>query len=282
MAQIGTVKVETAGGPVELPVYELGDSGSNRIEAFRVQTASGPGFVPLTDVSAADRPYLRVQTGNGVKAFDTSASGIPDSGDLYAPYDWQEASGTSTVNDQTGNGRDLTGTYTGPTETINGFQAGAFDETDDVLSVDFSAISQPFTIFMVWRPDTVGTSSEYVLDGGSSNEAAFRSGGGNWVLNAGGGSVDDNNDVSDNTTLIGEVLFNSANSAGRANDTEVVAGNPGSDDLTGLTINQRGDRSDVALAGWTWGEMLVYPSDKTGIRQDVYSYFESRWGSILP
>jgi len=79
MAQIGTVKVETAGGPVELPVYELGDSGSNRVEAFRVQTASGPGFVPLTDVSAADRPYLRVQTGNGVKAFDTSASGIPDS-----------------------------------------------------------------------------------------------------------------------------------------------------------------------------------------------------------
>ena len=79
MAQIGTVKVETAGGPVELPVYELGDSGSNRVEAFRVQTASGPGFVPLTDVSAADRPYLRVQTANGVKAFDTSASGIPDS-----------------------------------------------------------------------------------------------------------------------------------------------------------------------------------------------------------
>jgi len=93
MAQIGTVKVETAGGPVELPVYELGDSGSNRVEAFRVQTASGPGFVPLTEVSAADRPYLRVQTANGVKAFDTSASGIPDSA-LYRYPIFERSSST--------------------------------------------------------------------------------------------------------------------------------------------------------------------------------------------
>lgn len=79
MAQIATITVETAGGPVDLPVYEPGDSGSNRLEAFRVQTASGPGFVPLAAVDEADRPYLRVQTSSGVRAVDTSASGIPDS-----------------------------------------------------------------------------------------------------------------------------------------------------------------------------------------------------------
>jgi len=207
---------------------------------------------------------------------------IPDSGDLYARYDWREASGTTTVADQTGGGHDLTGSYTGPSETINGNQAGAFDETDDVLTVDFTAVSQPYTIFMVWRPQNVGTASEYPIDGGTENEGAYRAGSGDWALNAGGGTVTDNNDVPDGTDVIGEVLFDGANSAGRANDTEVVAGNPGSDDLTGLTINQRGDRSDANLAGWTWGEILVYPSDKTGIRQDVYDYFESGWGSILP
>lgn len=86
MAQIGSVKVETPSGPIELPVYAIGDSGSNRIESLRVQTASGPGFIPLTDVSAADRPYIRVQTGAGVKAVDTSASGIPDS-EVSRPQD---------------------------------------------------------------------------------------------------------------------------------------------------------------------------------------------------
>jgi len=100
MAQIGTIKVETAGGPVELPVYELGDSGSNRVEAFRVQTASGPGFVPLAAVDEADRPYLRVQTANGVKAVDTSASGIPDSV-LYYKIGVGD-NGTNTLTDSNG------------------------------------------------------------------------------------------------------------------------------------------------------------------------------------
>jgi len=93
MAQIATITVETAGGPVDLPVYEPGDSGSNRLEAFRVQTASGPGFVPLAAVDEADRPYLRVQTSSGVRAVDTSASGIPDSAltqDLVAWYRFED------------------------------------------------------------------------------------------------------------------------------------------------------------------------------------------------
>jgi len=85
MAQIATITVETAGGPVDLPVYEPGDSGSGRLEAFRVQTASGPGFVPLAAVDEADRPYLRVQTSSGVRAVDTSASGIPDSSLYHIP-----------------------------------------------------------------------------------------------------------------------------------------------------------------------------------------------------
>ena len=100
MAQIATITVETAGGPVDLPVYEPGDSGSKRIEAFRVQTASGPGFVPLAAVDEADRPYLRVQTANGVKAVDTSASGIPDSG-VYLQDDWADGNLTSRADSNT-------------------------------------------------------------------------------------------------------------------------------------------------------------------------------------
>jgi len=144
MAQIGTVKVETAGGPVELPVYELGDSGSNRVEAFRVQTASGPGFVPLTEVSAADRPYLRVQTGNGVKAFDTSASGIPDSAVSRWTFDDSDTSGGVLTdiwgdNDATNNGAD-TG-VSGANQTYTTNEAYHVDGSDSKV-VDCGVISE--------------------------------------------------------------------------------------------------------------------------------------------
>lgn len=105
MGQIGTLKVETASGPVELPVFALGDSNSDTLEALRVQTASGPGFVPLDDPADADRPYLRVQTGSGVKAVSTSP-GLVAQSDLLAHYELDDSSTPSTAIDSSGNGND--------------------------------------------------------------------------------------------------------------------------------------------------------------------------------
>ena len=69
MGQLGTVKIQTPNGPVELPVYELSDVDN---AMFRVQTGSGPGAVRLVDPSDADLPQLRMQTGSGVLAPATS------------------------------------------------------------------------------------------------------------------------------------------------------------------------------------------------------------------
>lgn len=124
MAQIATITVETAGGPVDLPVYEPGDSGSNRLEAFRVQTASGPGFVPLAAVDEADRPYLRVQTSSGVRAVDTSASGIPDSG--ISRYKLEQ-----NVSDSWGTNDGVDNTSAGyTTDAASGDYAKQFDGND--------------------------------------------------------------------------------------------------------------------------------------------------------
>jgi len=158
MAQIGTIKVETAGGPVELPVYELGDSGSDRVEAFRVQTASGPGFVPLTDVSAADRPYLRVQTGNGVKAFDTSASGILDS--VVSRWQFNGDADTSTAtdsersNDGTINGASYTTTAQEGSHALD-FEASNGDSV--VVSNDASLEPSAVSVVAWMRPESLTT-----------------------------------------------------------------------------------------------------------------------------
>lgn len=69
MAQIGNITFQTSSyGEVKLPVYSLGDSGSEVGEFLRVQTPSGEGFVPVVSNSGdATYSFLRVQSSsNGV------------------------------------------------------------------------------------------------------------------------------------------------------------------------------------------------------------------------
>lgn len=82
MAQIGTIRVDTQNnGTVDVPVFETGDSSSDIYEFVRVETASGTGFIPVTDTGNAAYPYLRVQSeNNGIVAItDTKGSTIPES-----------------------------------------------------------------------------------------------------------------------------------------------------------------------------------------------------------
>ena len=82
MTQIGTVKLQTQNsGVVDVPVFETGDSASGVYEFVRVETASGTGFIPVTDPADATYPYLRVQSqNNGIVAVtDTAGDDLPDS-----------------------------------------------------------------------------------------------------------------------------------------------------------------------------------------------------------
>ena len=75
MAQIGTIKLETGSGPVEVPVFDTGDSGSDVYEFVRVQTSSGTGFIPVVEPADASFPYLRVQSQNqGIVAVHNEAT----------------------------------------------------------------------------------------------------------------------------------------------------------------------------------------------------------------
>lgn len=75
MAQIGMIKLQTAGGTIKVPVYELSDFGSDVHDIIRVQTSNGVGAIPLVNPSDASHNYLRIQTQNhGVLAAHDKAS----------------------------------------------------------------------------------------------------------------------------------------------------------------------------------------------------------------
>lgn len=135
MTQIGTVKLQTQNsGVVDVPVFETGDSASGVFEFVRVETASGTGFIPVTDPADATYPYLRVQSqNNGIVAVtDTAGDDIPDS--VVHQWKFDEGSG-ATVTDNVG---DIDGDISGASWLSNNDGEGGFvldfDGVDDDIT----------------------------------------------------------------------------------------------------------------------------------------------------
>jgi len=293
MAQIATITVETAGGPVDLPVYEPGDSGSGRLEAFRVQTASGPGFVPLAAVDEADRPYLRVQTSSGVRAVDTSASGIPDSGlkQRYRASDLSLNYGdtVSTWSDLSGNGNNASATGD---PTLVDASAGDAVRLDgnDYFTIPNITEDNDFSIFVVLNV-TDTTKDNYIYGGGyrNNNSHLLLTNPDNEYTFA---TYDDAFDPSSSTaTASGSAelldIVRNADSTFRMHldgsqiiDTTTSAISPATYDHHIGWARPR-DKSGSELVGDVY-EIIKYDDDVTDSeRQSIYNYVESEYGLTI-
>lgn len=203
---------------------------------------------------------------------------IPDEGDLHSRYDWTEASGTSSVTDQTGNGRDLSGTYTGPTASINGNQAGEFDGVDDVLSANYAALSQPNHFFAVYRWQESTSGPRVLWDStNTSNRNYYGQNGGNRRIYA-GNTVSSSS--ANQSAHVVSVFFDGSTSHVRIDGSQVLSGDAGSQSHDGITVG-RFAPSDGNYSQMDIGELLVYPMDKTSVESDVEQYLADKWGVTL-
>jgi len=203
-------------------------------------------------------------------------SAIPDSGDLQAHYDWRQASGTSSVTDQTGNGHDLTG-HSGPTATINGNQAGLFDGNDDLLTTSWPSESQPNTYFAVFRVENDSGSFQYIFDADTDLNHGFGlTNGTEWRIFA-GSSVDGG--THDTNVHIVSALFDGANSVLRIDGTQVASGDTGTGVFGGLSVGAR--PSGSSYTNVSVGEWFGYPMDKSSIFANAEQYLADEWGVTL-
>jgi len=211
-----------------------------------------------------------VRTGAGDVLF--SETSIPGSKDLQARYDFSASNGSTPVQDQTANGFDLTGTFSGVTRSINGVQAGDFDS--DQLNVSFSTVSQPTTIAIVAQHDTVGSSSA-VFDADTGLNHLIRAEDDGPFFNMFAGN-DLDGSTADTNPHIFVALFNGSNSILRVDGTQVASGDAGTRALDGVTLGSRGNGGNPFDG--KMGECLVYPQDKSGIFGDIESYLSGKWG----
>jgi hypothetical protein len=172
MAQLGTIKLQTDSGIVDVPVFDIGDSGGSTLEALRVQTDSGIGFVPLVDPADAASPQeaIRVQTDSGVKSVTDSLSAIPDS--VIHHWKFEEGSG-NVVSDSVGTNN---GSLSGPTfdsDAAVGDHSLSFNEGDLVDISNIDLLTGDFAI-SVWIKTTETNDGAIIAENDSSANAEYR------------------------------------------------------------------------------------------------------------
>jgi len=234
-----------------------------------------PTSIDGTDITGATIDGTDVQeiTVDGDVVFSAGPD-IPDAGDLRARYDFSLEDGTTPVTDQTGNGHNLSGTYSGvSTKTINGVQAGYFDG-NDLLQTTWPNVSEPYHIFVVGR--FIGVEQDIMFDGASSDEHFLEE----KIPNEGTWQISNGNRLQDGTADLNDHVFTFAADGSfdrlRVDGTQVISGNAGTSDSTGFTLGGRGDgtnRHELAI-----GEVLFYPQDKSSIELNVESYLTNKWG----
>jgi len=249
-----------------------------------------PTSIDGTDITGATIDGTDVQeiTVDGDTVF-TAAPDIPASQDLHARYSAKSLSlsdgnPVSTWTDETGNGHDLTA-GTAPTYVANGINGNPvvrFDGVDDYLNVAFSTLSQPTHVFIVFQAFSGTTiyDSFDSLGGAVFNRHYFqladRGSGVNWeIFN---GNVLNSGTAGDTSAHIAGNLHNSTSSTMRLDGSQIASGNPGTEDLNGLTVGARGESPPANHAEVDVGEILLYPVDKSSIQSDVESYLSSEWG----
>jgi len=207
----------------------------------------------------------------------TELNVIPDSEDLQSRYDFTEEDGSAPVTDQTGNGFDLSGTYSGVNVNINGVQAGEFDKVDDQLSASYGTTeAQPNHIFAVIEWRTTSTDSEVAFDGDTTRESIANTKNQNYGYFA--GFLGESN-VTASGAYVFNVLFNGTSSKMRINGVEEASGDSGSQGLDGVRLGNSATGGEFAAVNI--GEVLVYPLDKTPIETDVEQYLADKWGITI-
>jgi hypothetical protein len=171
MSQIGTVAIETDAGTVDAPVFQSGDSGSNVLEAWRVETDTGTGFIPLAKPSVSTFSFLRVQTGSGLRAVHDEPAAAPRSvtnqykGRNFTTSTWTDSVGTADMS--------IDGVSA---STLNGDKAASSDGVDDFGKANGPQDlpqNKTFGVSMVFRSNDASKSSWFgALD--TSNQSRFQ------------------------------------------------------------------------------------------------------------
>lgn len=203
---------------------------------------------------------------------------LPESGLLHH-YDFSQASGSGTVEDLEGDA-DLTGSYAGITEEINGVDAGYFNGSQN-LQAPFSDISQPYSVYVVFTllsGEDDGSNNHIVASENSKQDWGLRKDGqDDWRMEAGGSLKAGGGDTDDH---LWRGYYDGSDSTFTFEGNEVASGDAGGNSMDGLTVGSAGDDSNYSEI--RVGEIAIYDPDDSGYtEEDIENYLADKWGFDL-
>ena len=219
--------------------------------------AAGFALTPLSGfgASAGGAVFTPASVAN-LKAWYRSDLGITESGGTVSAWA-----------DQSGNGHNLTEATNKPaysaTSGANSFPGLTFDGSNDKLTCTFSAMSQPFHFFAVFK--TLATPSNAGIVGGAgSGERPIGIGSANndGVYIYMGTDTNVRTPTNDHTAhYVWEFLVNGSSSRAVRAATADSTGNPGSNTLTGISLAQV---PGVGFANCIITEIILYSVEISG------------------
>jgi len=285
MAQIGTVRLETQNsGVVDVPVFEPGDSASGIYEFVRVETASGPGFIPVTDPVDATYPYLRVQSqNNGIVAVtDTPGSDIPDSVVRHYDPTAETVGETSKWSDQI-ESVDLSGSYEIIDSGINNLQTARFNGTDDDLTnSNISVSTLPFAaVFVSQYQGDPNNDDAYYFDPDIDLNFTFRDrNDGDYQAFVGGGtSTNPRGGTPDQDPHVWVVeAVDGGGVRAEQDGTEILSATGDNGAIDGFTVGSRTGRNFAEI---DFGDFYLTENHSSSDLDTLKNNLSNKWGITL-
>lgn len=223
------------------------------------------GLQPINVVASAE---FRPTDISGLFAWYRSDLGVTESGGLVSQW-----------NDQSGNGRNLSEATNKPTYSSSGgpnsYPTIVFDGTNDMLSCTFTALSQPFSAFAVFKIDTMEATSGIICGAASGERIFYMNSTTAMFLYFGSGLT---TYTFSNTTNfhVWEALCNTTASRLKYNNDAGITPSIGTGTLTGINM---GRLPGFGFAACKITELVVYNRELTGTDlTSIRSYLGTRYG----
>jgi hypothetical protein len=187
--------------------------------------------------------------------------------------------------DQSGNGRHPSQATAGKrplwiANGQNGLPVLRFDGVDDYLKAAGFTLTQPETVFIVYKSITLGGSGTHdtIFDGNATIGGAFLSDVRPVTQINAGTSVPVATAAADGIFAVLVVQFSGASSFWRLDGTQVATGDAGANDMNGFTLAALGNNSRTTNIDV--GEVIVYPTALAlADLQAVEAYLKARWAT---
>lgn len=207
---------------------------------------------------------------------------------------WLDASDSTTItldgsnnveewDDKSGNGRNVLNANVlerpgYELAAVNGLNVVRFDGANDRLIGTFSDLTQPSTVFIVFKVTSVATAFQVIFDSRITLPHDIYLATSSLVLEASVSSITGGTLTANQQTLL-TGRFNGASSFIRKDKTQVASGNAGTNVLTGgITLGT--NRAGEAPLGGDICEFIYYAAQLTSDEiDDVESYLSAKWGT---